>query len=574
MLRTLRIRNLAVMEDLHVEFGGGLNALTGETGAGKSILLDALGLALGDRADSSAVRSGAERAVVEAAFEIGASSEAVAALAERGLAAEDGALIVRREISADSGGRVFVNDSPCTLATLREVVAGLADVLGQNRHQGLRDRDEHRALLDGFAGLDADVAAVASACERVRQAGARLDELAQALRSREDRIERLRARIAEIDEVAPRPGERDELERERRLLIHAGRVRGGVERALEDLYDDDRAASARVADAVRALDALADVDATFGDRAGRLRAARLELDDVAESLREFLDDDDEFDAGRVDRVERRLAALERLCLRHGATEDEVLAAREAAAGELAGLEDLEGGLDCARRDLAEAEGDYAELATALGSARRATAKRIAPAVEAALADLAMPKARFRVTVEAAAGPTVAGRDGRPVALTSSGGDRVEFLFSANPGEPPRPLGKVASGGELSRVMLALHGVVGRGSADVLVFDEVDAGVGGATADAVGRRLARLARDRQVLCVTHLPQVAAHADHHYIVTKEVSAGRTRARVRAVEGGDRVDELARMLGGRKVTAASRRNAEELIEAADAERKGTTA
>ena len=576
MLRTLRIRNLAVIEELAVQFGDGFHVLTGETGAGKSILLDALGLTTGARAQGAVVRDGADRAWVEAIFEPPPGSRAVAVLDERGLALEDGAILVRREIAAAGGGRAFVNDSPCTVGMLRALFDGWVDILAQNRHHTLRAREAQRSTLDSFGAHREVCDAVRDSFERVRALRARVDDLATQRRSREERSDLLGARIDEIDAVAPVPGEREQLVLDRRLLAHAGRVRDTIEGALTGLYDDDGAAAERIARAARALDGLADVDPAFGERATRLESARAEIEDVVDSLRGLLHDDT-FDPARAERTESRLAAIERLFLRFGETEEEILRYREQAAEELATLVDLEGEIDRARRDLLAAEREYATAAARLSERRRTAAAALQPAVERGLAELAMKKARMRVEFVPEAGSPALDDAGREVPLHPHGAERVEFLLAANPGEPPRPLGQVASGGELSRVMLALHGaldVVGEGG--ILVFDEVDAGVGGATADAVGRRLAALSRGRQVLCVTHLPQVAAHADRHYIVSKRVADGRSRTAIRELADEERVDELARMLGGRKVTDASRHNAADLIRAAGSarQRQGRTA
>ncbi len=564
MLKTLRIRNVAIIEDLTVDFGPGLNVLTGETGAGKSIIVDALGLAAGDRGDATRVRTGAERAVVEAVFAAGASASVRALLSERGLDDAGDDLVVRREVSA-SGGKVFLNGSPATLGALREIGDRLVELHGQHEHQDLLEPDRHLALLDEFGHHDALARSVEEGCDAVLGARERLDRLratSEESRSRGDDLER---RVREIDAAAPAPGESERLDRERRVLQHAGTLARLLDEMVELLYEGEpSAASLAAAAGRRALEA-ASVDPALEEAATRIESARIELQDAGATLRDYREQAD-FDPARLEAVEARRVLLERLRLRYGADEEAILAHREACARELATLRDLCGEIRRGEEAVAAEEGRYLEAAAALGRARREASERLCVAVEAQLRHLALGRAAFSVRFSAARGPLVGSGERGAGPLGRRGAERAEFLLAANPGEEERPLARVASGGELSRVMLALHLVLeGAAEGRVLVFDEVDAGVAGAVADAVGSRLARLGERNQVLCVTHLPQVAAHADHHYHVLKRVTAGRTRADARRLGARERVDELARMLGGREVTAASRRNAAALLAAA---------
>jgi DNA repair protein RecN (Recombination protein N) len=560
MLKTLRIRNFAIIEDLTVEFTSGLNLLTGETGAGKSIVVDALGLAAGDRADSSMIRSGEEKAVVEAVYGMARGSAIQALLDEKGVDAVGDELIVRREIAASGSGRVFVNGSPTTVSVLREAGNVLVELHGQHEHQSLLSSDRQLDLVDQFGGLDNEVREVREAFEAVREARSRLEEVESRSRERGERSAMLQARLAEIDAVAPRPGELEELNRERGILRHAGQMATLLGEAVGLLYEGDPAASSLAAAGARRAAELAGIDPGLQEIAQRIDAARVELEDAGAALREYRDRAN-FDPARLETLESRRAALETLLLRYGPDEQSAIQARNEAAAELERLGDLEAEVERAGQALAKAEATYIDRAEALGRARAAAANRMGPQVEDQFRALALGGARFRVEFSPARGETIG--DARRLPLGPRGAERGEFLLSANPGESARPLARVASGGELSRVMLALHVVLEQAGRDrTLVFDEVDAGIGGAVADAVGSRLAELSGRHQVLCVTHLPQVAAHADRHYHVAKRVVGKRTRAEVEPLTGDARVAELARMLGGREITAASRRNAQELI------------
>jgi DNA repair protein RecN (Recombination protein N) len=570
MLRTLRILDLAVIEEISVEFGPGLNLLTGETGAGKSILVDALGLIAGARSDAGLVRAGADRARVEGVFDVPPDSEVRDVLAESGLPEDEDQLVIRREVNASGGGRAFVNDAACTVAIIRRLAGSLIDLLGQHEHHGLLAREAQRDLLDRYGGHGDPLAAVRATYREVVNARQRMEALRSRADESERRAERLRDEIREIDAVAPSPGELDAVDRERTVLANAGRIAELVEGAVEALYAGESSSSSLAARAGRSLEELAAIDPDLGDLCGRLEAARVEIEDVGQALRDYRDTA-AYDPRRLETLESRRAALEALRLRFGRDEDEVLRHRERASEELAGLEMLRSELRSAADRVSEGERRYRDACRTLSRSREKVAARLGPEVERTLRDLAFGKARFRVALEPAPGPTVEGGSaGEDVPFSPSGAESAEYLLAPNPGEPERPLRRIASGGELSRVMLALHGVLeDPGSDRVLVFDEVDAGVGGAVADSIGARLRRLAEHHQVLCVTHLPQVAAHADRHYSVTKRVDGGRTRAGIAGLDPQARIEELARMLGGRKVSAASRKNAAELIRAARSRR-----
>ncbi len=560
MLKTLRIRNLVTIEDLSVEFGPGLNVLTGETGAGKSIVVDALGLVAGDRGDSALVRSGTDRAVIEAAFELAPDDPLVALLLARGLDAGDEALIVRRELSASGSGRVLINGSPSTVGVLRELGESLVDLHGQHEHQGLLGPERHLALLDDYGGHDDARAAVAAASSRALEEEARLTRLHELGREGQKRAEILRETLREIRGVDPKPLELEALRRDRAILQNGAQIVELLDQSIARLDEGDDPAIASLHAAERRVAELGRIDPTLAPIALRVESARLELEDARDTLLAYRGRLD-FDPSRLESIESRRAAIERLLLKWGPSEEDAHSAADQAERELATIDNLDAEVAAAERALATAREAYVAAAAILSKRRAGAAARLGPAVAGELKPLAFEKARFEVVLTP--------KQGGP--FHHAGAERAEFFLAANPGEPARPIGRAASGGELSRLMLALNVVLdGAAPGRVLVFDEVDAGVSGSVAVAVGARLAQLAARHQVLCVTHLPQVAAHADGHYHVSKRVASGRTHTEIIALTGDERVNELARMLGGRQATDASRENAAELLaEAAEAGR-----
>jgi DNA repair protein RecN (Recombination protein N) len=556
LIQTLRIRNLVIIDDLTVEFGPGLNLLTGETGAGKSILVDALGLVCGRRADRALVRSGEAKATVEALFEVRTDSATARWLREAGVAElDDSQLVIRREVAAEGAGRVLLNGSPCTLGTLRELAARLLELHGQHDPKSLLEADRHLELLDAFGMHNAERERVRLTHAALREAAGRLDDLREKAADRAERISSLKETIREIDALAPRAGELETLEREKRLLQNSGRTAELLDQVVGMSYEGEPAAAALAAGAAGRAEELGDLDPTLAEPARRLRAAAIELEDAGCVFRDYRDRAD-FDPARLEEVEARKAALERACLRFATDEAGLVARRDAAETERRTLQSLEQEIVAAEAGAAAAACEYLDAASELTRERRAASRKLETAVERQFQALALAKARFRVELPAARGETI----------EQDGAERAEFELAANPGEPLRALREVASGGELSRVMLALHVVAeNEQGSRVLVFDEIDTGVSGAVADAVGARLKRLARGHQLLCVTHLPQVAAYADRHFRVSKRVAAGRTHAGIVDLSANQRVEELARMLAGKQATPASRRHASEMLQAA---------
>ena len=556
MLLELRVENYAVMDSLVVEFATGLNLLTGETGAGKSILIDALSLLLGDKASTEMIRHGAEKAIVSGVFEAD-EKQLARVLEENGIEAEGSQIIVKREIAAGGKGRVFVNNQPATVALLRTLAPALASIHAQNETILAFDEAARLALLDTYAGHDlSDLGARHAAWAALR------DRLAQFDRDEQDRL-----RMAdlwsfqkkEIEAARLQPGENQKLETEKRVLANAEKLYGAATAAYQVLYEDDASALTNLSAARKQLEELARFDAKFLEALASLESARAAIEDVSATARDYADGIDA-SPERLAEVEDRLALLDRLKRKYGSTVDEVIAYGVEVAGKLNELENREDVVKDLKKQLAAAAAAYLNAAQAVSKRRYSAARELQKLVEAEINQLAM-KAQFRIEVS--------GSD-EPANWTSSGFDSVAYLISPNPGEPLKPVEQIASGGELSRVMLALKATIEAGKKSkggtqrTLVFDEIDTGIGGRAAEAVGKKLKSLARANQVLCITHLPQIASFADHHYLIEKREAAGRTRTLVRALSPEERTEEIARMLSGAKLTETSRQHAEQLLKA----------
>ncbi len=558
MLVAMSIRDVVLIDRLDLSFHDGLCVLTGETGAGKSILLDALGLALGCRADSRLLRPGAERAVVSAAFEAPAGHSVLSLLADQGIDTEDGQLVLRRTLGADGRSRGFINDQPVSVALLRELGDSLVEVQGQFEQRGLLDGATHRGLLDAYGGCSDLAAAVAEHWSVWRSA---IDARAAAERdleqSRRDEAF-LRHAVDELDSLQPRPGEIEALAEQRSLLQHSEKLLEAMTEATAALTggDDCGGAEAALGTARRALERAAD------KAGGRLEAALGALARAAAETEEALAQihalsaDMELEPGRLEQIEERFFALKDLARKHDTEADGLPELRDRLAARLADIDSGADRLSDLTQGVAEARAAYLEAAEALSGQRHEGARALEQAVNAELPPLKLEKAGFTIRVE-----RLAEEDWK-----TGGLDRIGFEASTNPGAPAGPLGRIASGGELSRFLLALKVVLARvGPPKTLVFDEVDSGVGGATAHAVGERLERLAQDRQVLVVTHSPQVAARAAHHWRVHKEPDGDRLATRVGQVSHKERREEIARMLSGAEVTDEARAAADRLMGAA---------
>jgi len=550
MLRFLRIQQLAVIDAVEVEFDSGFNVLTGETGAGKSILVEAVGLLLGGRASGDLVRTGEETASIEAIFESGGDE-----------------LLIRREITAHGRSRAFINGSLATAGALKDLSDRLIELHGQHEHQILLDPSTHLGVLDTFGGLDGLLASTASAFEVMQRAGEELARVRRAAADRDARQELVGFQLSELDRAAPKPGEDEALAATRQVLASAERVERLCAESYASLYENDGAILAGLGGVWRRVGELASLDPRFAPYLETRDAIKSQLEDLASFLRQYADTI-EASPARLQQVEERLALLERLKRKHGPTLDDVIARREALRRE---IDDLAGGEErvaALEREHASARAAYVTAAGALASERRAVAAEFARRLERMLGQLAMERTAFEVRFEADPLPDTG--------WTAAGFDRAEFFVSPNPGEDLRPLARIVSGGELSRIMLAVKTLTAtsrRGFSDALdrppsaaapglIFDEVDAGIGGRVADVVGRKLRALGSAFQVLCITHLPQIAAYADTHFQIEKRVERGRTRTVVARLDEAGRVDELARMLGGEAISDGLRASAREML------------
>ena len=563
MLIELRVENYAVIDSVVVPFGAGLNLLTGETGAGKSILIGALSLLLGEKASSEIVRHGTEKAVVSAVFE--AASEAVAEVLDaNGMDRDETQIIVRREIAANGKSRVFVNNQPATVAVLKQLAPHLAVIHAQNESVLAFDPPARLALLDSAAALDTET--VAQAYQTWLEVRQRIGELE---RDEQDRLRMLdlwNFQAKEIESVRPEPGEDRKLEAEKRVLANAERLYQAAMAGYDALYEGAASAISSLRAAMKQIEELARFDPKFQQSLGDLDSVRITVEDLAETLRGYAEGIDA-SPERLAEVEDRLAALDRLRRKYGKSIDDVLVYGEEIRSKINQMENKDQLLHELKRELAAKASGYLEVARGLSRKRFAAARKLEKIVESEINDLAM-KARFQIEVS--------GSDEEEY-WTGTGFDLVRYLISANPGEPLGPVEEIASGGELSRVMLALKASVeasaiapagnGRKGKDharqrTLVFDEIDAGIGGRAAEAVGRKLKALAHSKQVLCVTHLPQIAAFADQHFLIEKRESAGRAQTKIRQLAAEERKQEIARMLSGAKITEASLKNAEQML------------
>ncbi len=559
MLVELRLENYAVVDNLAVEFASGLNLLTGETGAGKSILIDALALLLGDKASADVIRSGAERATISAVFEVeGGAEKTVAAILENnGIDQEDESIILRREIAAGGKGRVFVNNQPATVAVLRQLAPYLATIHAQNESLFSFDAPTRLRLLDSFANTQLD--ATAEAFAKWKNIHSRIAELE---RDEQDRLRLLDLwtfQAREIEEAKLQPGEDERLETEKRVLANAEKIHSAAMNAFDLLYEGNASTSASLRSAQKHIEELARYEPKFQETMSTLETARISVEDVGASLRDY--------AGGIEaspehlaEVEDRLAAMDRLKRKYGPTLEEVMNHGTEVSRRLSEMENKDEILRQLRAGLAQAAEQYLDAARVISRKRYESARKLEKLVETEINDLAM-KSTFRIEVS---GTDEEGN------WTSAGFDQVVYMIATNPGEPLRPLEQIASGGELSRVMLALKASVeassGRkrssGAQRTLVFDEIDTGIGGRAAEAVGKKLKSLSRSNQLLCVTHLPQIATFADHHYLIEKKTFGGRTRTTVHLITGEERTEEVARMLSGAKLTETSRKHAEQML------------
>jgi DNA repair protein RecN (Recombination protein N) len=560
MLSLLRIKNIALIDELSIEFGAGLNLLTGETGSGKSIIVDSLGALTGERVSSDLIKHGCDAAMIEGLFTVAAKSGLRKELAASGLIDDDDEdLIVRRELSSAGKNRVFINNQLVKQGYLKSIGPYIVDIHGQGEQAALYDTAGHLDLLDRFAGNDAQRVIVADAFSAWSDVRDRLRSLRKDESEKLQLVDLLRFQVDEIETAGPVEGEDIQLEEEKRRLNNVEKLTALSGEALALLYDNDDSTAATLGQAERRITELAQFDARFAEYSEPLAAARAVIEDLAYAVRD-LGAKLEFSPERLAEIEERLAELSRLKRKYGGSIESVLEHLSTSRERLDTIDTAELREQELLKLLTTLRSDLLAVAGKLHDARVKAAKKFEKAVEQGLAEVALDKARFEVRF------TDDGPQPDETAFSSSGYDRVEFFFSANPGEPPKPLARVASGGEASRLMLVVKTAAGSArSAKAVVFDEIDAGIGGRAAEAVGRKLKALAADQQVLCVTHQPQIASQADRHFLVQKHATSGSTSISVRELDAAERVEEVARMLAGEQITDAARENARAMLRSA---------
>ena len=560
MLVELAVENYAVIEKARVRFHSGLNLLTGETGSGKSIVVDALGLLLGGRASPEMVRTGSTRARVSGIFEVAETPALAKLLEDAGIEIEDRELLVEREIQTGGKSRAFVGNRPATAALLKDLAVHLADIHGQHDQQQLFSPAVQCDMLDAFAGATELTSQVTETFKEWRRTAAEYADLERGSQEKLRLADLWSFQRKEIEAVAPRPGEDGELENERRVLRNVVRLQELAGGAYATLYEDPASAAAQVGSIAKRLEELSRIDESAQEMLAQIQRAAIALQETAHSLRHYLGKL-EADPGRLDQVEDRLAALEKLKRKYGASVEQVLAFLEEVRTNLAAVETADDRRNTLQKEVAELASAYETSAKKLSARRKEAAAQLSKRVEQELAALAMEKTRVGIRI-------VTNMD--PAEWSERGTDTVNFLIAPNVGEELKPLDKIASGGELSRVALALKTCISpppkkNVSPRTLVFDEVDAGVGGSAAEAVGRRLKKLSAANQVICVTHLPQIAGFADHHYFVEKHSEQGRTIATIEELAPNARTREIGRMLSGERITQEALRHAEQLLKMA---------
>lgn len=568
MLATLFAKNWLLIDELRIEFHPGLNIITGETGAGKSILIGALGALLGDRIGKEVVRGGAEKAVIEAEFHIAGAAGATEFLQQHELEAEGDTLLVRREVHSSGKSRSFINDTPVTAALLEEFGELLVDLHGQHEHQRLLKVATHGPYLDAFARLEPEVEELRHSWQEltagIRELRTLRQQAAELARSREF----MQFQLQEIRSVNPAAGEEEELQQEEQILRHSELLFERTAQIFSRLYESEGSAAELLTATAADLGQLAAIDARFAAMQNDCQSARILVDELAKSVQQY-NQAISFDPERLEKIRQRLAALAGLRRKHGTTIEEVVALGQKLEAELVLVDNLDETLAALSGEIEERRTRLAALDAAVSSRRRAAAHDFSTRVAAALAQLGMPRARFEVRQQAApAGeePWIA-VDGQRLRIGPRGSDQLEFLLAANPGDEAKPLAAVASGGEISRVMLALKSLLAEADqVPVLIFDEIDIGISGRIAQAVGRTLQELGRTHQLLCITHLPQIASMADSHYLVEKSGDDHQTRTTIRPLDRQERVAQVAALIGGDVVTAAHLQSASELIAAAE--------
>lgn len=557
MLTLLKIKNIALIDELAIEFGGGLNLLTGETGSGKSIIVDSLGALTGDRVSNDLIKEGSSSATIEGLFNVVVDTELRSILDESGIeieAAAENDIIVRRELSAAGKNRVFINGQLVTQGYLKRVGSHLVDIHGQGEQAGLYDVESHIEMLDEFSGVDAAKEKVATAFHNWSAVRSQLSSLEKDTAEKLQLLDILRFQVSEIQAANLQPDEETLLEEEKRRLSNVEKLTSLSSDAFALLYDNAESTAVTLEKAQRKVTELAGFESQFGEYSESIATARAVIEDLAFAVRDFRNHL-EFSPERLNEIENRLAEILRLKRKYGDSVEAVLEHLRVSDERLQNIETAEFREEELQKQLSELRGSYLKAAQDLHHKRKVSAAKFEKQVEQNLQAVALEKARFEVRIDAS--------EDDDASFTPNGFDRVEFYFSANPGESPKPLAKVASGGEASRLMLVIKTTIkASGPQKTAVFDEVDVGIGGRVAEAVGRKLKDLSATQQVLCVTHQPQIASLADRHFTVEKQVVAGRTIVNARELSESEKVEEIARMLAGSEITDAARENARSML------------
>ena len=557
MLSLLKIRNIALIDELELEFAGGLNLLTGETGSGKSIIVDSLGALTGERISSDLIKEGTTSAQIEGLFTVRPDAILTEAFDESGIELDDAGeidLIVRRELAATGKNRIFINNQLVTQAFLRKIGAFLVDIHGQGEQATLFNASTHLEMLDEFANSESLRDKTSGKFRKLAEIRREIESLREDEAQKLQLLDILQFQVDEIGKANLQTGEDEQLEEEKRRLNNIEKLSSLSEESYLLLYENEEATITTLEKVVRRIAELSDYESSFAEYDESLATAQAVLEDLAFSVRDF-SNSLEFSPERLTEIENRLAEISRLKRKYGGTIETVLAHFAESSERLKNIETAELREAELNKELKAAREDYLKTARELHDKREKSAKKLEKEIETNLKAVSLEKARFEVRI------SVDADDDRT--FTAKGLDRVEFYFSANPGESVRPIGKVASGGELSRLMLILNTTTKLSeSAKTMVFDEIDTGIGGRVAEAVGLKLKELARTQQVLCVTHQPQIASLADHHFVVRKESDKNRTLIRVRELDAGEKIEEIARMLAGEKITETARQHAREML------------
>ncbi len=553
MLNHITIRNFAIVDELSLDLHAGMSVLTGETGAGKSILLDALNLALGDRADSGNIRHDAERAEISVQFSIDKDSAAQQWLAEQALE-QDNECLIRRVISREGRSKAFINGSPVPMQSLKDIGEMLVDIHGQHEHQSLLKRDIQRQLLDDFAGNQEILLTLRNLYRQWQQKHDTLSQLQQSSSERQSRSELLRYQVQELEKMELQESELQELPEEQARLANAEKLRSTVQSSLYELYDAEQSSTHQALSQItRSLEALLDFDPKLKDMVTMLNNAAIQIQEASSDLRNYLDNI-ELDPERLAWIEERIGVIHELSRKHQVTSEALPELQNKLSAELLSLNDADQNLDTLEQELQALEKDYHAKAKQLSQKRAKAAKKLDKSVTDTIRELGMPSISFMVQLE----------KNTDKDINLQGNESIEFMISPNPGQPQKPLRKIASGGELSRISLAIQTVLADSThIPTLIYDEVDSGIGGPTAEVVGKKLNELGGNRQVLCVTHLAQVASQAHQHLLVSKQINKNNTTSNVQALDQTQRIQETARMLGGIEITDQSLSHAREMIE-----------